>query len=101
MPELGSKRFVVEGHTDTTGGASHNLPLSQHRAAAVRDYLITKGVPADRLDSVGYGSSKLLPNLAPTDPSHRRVVVTFQEQAPMGAVKPKAAVKRRVAKPKP
>ncbi len=101
MPELGSKRFVVEGHTDTTGGASHNLPLSQRRAAAVRDYLITKGVPADRLDSVGYGSSKLLPNLAPTDPSHRRVVVTFQEQAPMGAVKPKAAVKRRVAKPKP
>ncbi len=101
LPELGTKRFVVEGHTDTTGGASHNLLLSQRRAAAVRDYLIAKGVPADRLDSVGYGSSKLLPNLAPTDPNHRRVVVTFQEQAPMGAVKPKAAVKRRAAKPKP
>ena len=39
MPELGSKRFVVEGHTDTTGGASHNLPLSQRRADAVRRVL--------------------------------------------------------------
>lgn len=55
-PQL--KRIRIEGHTDNTGDAEYNQQLSEDRAAAVRDYLIDKGVPADRLVAKGYGSNK-------------------------------------------
>lgn len=55
-PQL--KLIRIEGHTDNTGDAEYNQQLSEDRAAAVRDYLIDKGVPADRLDAKGYGSNK-------------------------------------------
>ncbi len=49
------KRVKIAGHTDNTGNASVNLKLSQDRAQAVRDYLIKKGVDANRLEAAGYG----------------------------------------------
>ncbi len=52
------KLIRIEGHTDNTGNGESNQQLSEERAAAVRDYLIDKGVPADRLDAKGYGSKK-------------------------------------------
>jgi OmpA-OmpF porin, OOP family len=45
----------IQGHTCWMGPQSFNLPLSQQRADAVRNYLITKGIAADRLFSSGYG----------------------------------------------
>ena len=48
----------VEGHTDSQGGDNYNLKLSQRRADAVRQYLVDKGVDADRLEAVGYGETK-------------------------------------------
>ncbi len=48
----------VEGHTDNTGNADKNKALSQDRAAAVKDYLIKKGVDSGRLDAIGYGQEK-------------------------------------------
>ncbi len=45
----------VQGHTDSRGKKAHNLKLSKQRAAAVRQYLIDRGVAADRLVSEGYG----------------------------------------------
>lgn len=57
-PEITKLR--IEGHTDSRGSASSNLNLSKSRAAAVREYLVSKGVSADRLDSQGYGESKPL-----------------------------------------
>ncbi len=50
----------VEGHTDVTGDPAANLKLSRSRAAAVVDYLIAQGIDLERLDSVGFGSSKPL-----------------------------------------
>ncbi len=50
----------VEGHTDDVGDEEDNLDLSRRRAAAVRNYLIEKGVDAERLESEGYGESKPL-----------------------------------------
>jgi outer membrane protein OmpA-like peptidoglycan-associated protein len=47
----------VSGHTDTTGSASYNLALSEKRANAVRDYLISKGIDGDRLRAKGYGET--------------------------------------------
>ena len=48
----------IEGHTDSIGGASYNLKLSKERAASVRQYLIDRGIAADRLTSEGYGESQ-------------------------------------------
>ena len=51
-------KMVVEGHTDSQGGASYNQDLSQRRAQTVRDYLVSRGIAADRVTSQGFGSSR-------------------------------------------
>ena len=51
-------QIEVAGHTDAVGEASDNLDLSQRRAEAVRDYLIAKGVIAERIIAKGYGESE-------------------------------------------
>lgn len=48
----------VEGHTDGQGDAALNKQLSGERALAVKDYLIEKGVAAERLIAVGFGMDK-------------------------------------------
>lgn len=48
----------VAGHTDSTGSDAYNQALSERRAASVVDYLGSKGVPADKLSSEGFGESK-------------------------------------------
>ncbi|MDN5782650.1 MAG: OmpA family protein [Luteimonas sp.] len=46
----------VIGHSDRIGNAKANLDLSNRRAESVRDYLVQKGVPAERITAVGRGS---------------------------------------------
>ncbi len=48
--------MVIEGHTDSQGNDAINDKLSKDRADSVRDYLLKRGVAADRLSSVGKGS---------------------------------------------
>jgi len=72
---LGKDRFVVAGHTDAKGSAQYNKQLSQRRAEAVKGYLVSKGIDANRLDAVGYGSEQLLAPDRPDDPSNRRVEI--------------------------
>jgi len=55
-----SKRVRVEGHTDAAGSVDHNIDLSYRRARAVVEYLVARGVPADRLEHVGYGGTRPL-----------------------------------------
>ncbi|HYM35056.1 MAG TPA: OmpA family protein, partial [Steroidobacteraceae bacterium] len=51
--------FIVEGHTDADGSDSANLILSQDRADAVKQYLISNaGVNAEKISSIGYGESR-------------------------------------------
>ncbi|UWQ47883.1 OmpA family protein [Leisingera aquaemixtae] len=53
----------VGGHTDSQGKAAWNMQLSEKRAAAVNSYLLTTGIPAERLVAVGYGeTTPLVPN---------------------------------------
>lgn len=47
----------VAGHTDSKGSDAYNQGLSERRAAVVKDYLVSKGISADRLTSKGYGES--------------------------------------------
>ncbi len=50
-------RVRVEGYTDSTGDDQYNLGLSERRARAVRNYLVSKGIAASRLESKGYGEA--------------------------------------------
>jgi outer membrane protein OmpA-like peptidoglycan-associated protein len=72
---LGKDRFMVAGHTDAKGSAQYNKTLSLKRAEAVKHFLVTKGIDAGRLDTVGYGSDHLLAPDRPEDPSNRRVEI--------------------------
>ena len=49
---------VIEGHTDNIGDPEANLKLSQQRAEAVRQLLISLGVDAGRVEARGYGKNK-------------------------------------------
>ena len=49
------RNIVIEGHTCSIGTAEYNLALGDRRAASVRDYLISRGVPAARMQTRSYG----------------------------------------------
>jgi outer membrane protein OmpA-like peptidoglycan-associated protein len=51
-------RISIQGHTDSVGPLSGNMRLSQRRAQAVLDYLVSKGVSPDRLEAIGFGPTK-------------------------------------------
>lgn len=51
-------KFEIDGHTDNTGEAAHNMTLSQERADAVKAQLVTMGISADRLTTKGFGDTK-------------------------------------------
>ncbi|MFH2141836.1 MAG: OmpA family protein [Bacteroidota bacterium] len=55
-----NKRIYIElsGHTDNKGEPNTNLELSEKKAQAVADYVISKGVKADRITSKGYGQTR-------------------------------------------
>ena len=65
------KKVEIAGHTDNQGSAVRNRRLGQSRAEAVRDYLVGKGVAADRLLPKGYGSDRLI-DLARTEDAHAK-----------------------------
>ena len=48
---------MVSGHTDSNGSDAYNLNLSQRRALSVKNYLVGQGVPASRIQTLGYGES--------------------------------------------
>ncbi len=51
-------KFIIEGHTDSGGKRLYNLYLSQKRADAVKNYLVSKGVKKENLTAIGFGFSK-------------------------------------------
>lgn len=58
LKEWGDVKVEVAGHTDNVGTDEYNMGLSLRRAEAVRNYLVDKGVPADRLTVKNYGESQ-------------------------------------------
>jgi peptidoglycan-associated lipoprotein len=56
----GDVHVRVEGHCDQRGTVEYNLALGERRAQAAREYLVSKGIPADRLTSVSYGKERPL-----------------------------------------
>ena len=51
-------RVGIEGHTDWIGTDAYNQGLSERRATAVKQYLVEKGIDADRLGTVGFGETQ-------------------------------------------
>ena len=49
---------VVEGHADARGPEKYNLALGERRASAIRDYLVGKGVAAERIKTISYGEAR-------------------------------------------
>ena len=71
--------IAIEGHTDGIGFRERNLELSQRRANAVRDRLVERGVPFERLTSYGYGEGvPVADNASPEGrAANRRIEFTF------------------------
>ncbi len=64
MTHKKSARVEISGHTDNVGNAKTNKKLSEKRAQACRDYLISKGIDGSRIEAVGYGDERAI---APND----------------------------------
>jgi peptidoglycan-associated lipoprotein len=68
------QRLLLEGHADWRGTAEYNLGLGDRRANAVKKYLLSIGLPADRVETVSKGSLEAKPNAdASTMEKDRRV----------------------------
>ncbi|MBB4076302.1 peptidoglycan-associated lipoprotein [Bartonella fuyuanensis] len=50
--------IMIEGHADERGTREYNLALGQRRAVAVRDYLVSLGVSAQRIQTISYGKER-------------------------------------------
>jgi peptidoglycan-associated lipoprotein len=64
-------KVMIEGHTDERGTVDYNLALGDKRARATRDYLVSLGVAADRLQTVSYGKEKPL-DPGPSEQAHAK-----------------------------
>ncbi len=75
-----ARNLIVEGHTDSQGSISYNQDLSQRRADAVRDYLVQRGYPADRIQALGKGKgSPIADNASPEGrANNRRVEIVIE-----------------------
>lgn len=73
-PYLLGQKFFVVGHTDAKGDRTYNLKLSQRRADAIREALVTTfRVPAASLEAVGLGEEQLRDSSNPNSEINRRV----------------------------
>jgi outer membrane protein OmpA-like peptidoglycan-associated protein len=75
-----ARNIIIEGHTDSQGSESYNQGLSQRRADSVRDYLVQKGYPADRIQSRGKGMGSPIANNASSEgrANNRRVEIIIE-----------------------
>jgi peptidoglycan-associated lipoprotein len=55
MKQFPAWQITIEGHCDERGTAEYNLALGERRALAARTYLISLGIPADKVKTVSYG----------------------------------------------
>ena len=58
LGQYGSYAITIEGHADERGTREYNLALGARRAAATRDFLISRGVAANRIKTISYGKER-------------------------------------------
>ncbi len=59
-----SVKVQIEGHCDERGTVEYNLALGERRTSSAKNYLISLGIPTDRISTISYGKEK------PLDPAH-------------------------------
>ncbi len=76
-------KMVVEGHTDSQGTAAANQDLSQRRAQAVRDYLVSRGIAGDRVTAQGFGPTRPIGENGSAEgrANNRRVEIVVQPKS--------------------
>ena len=72
-PQLRAERYAVAGHTDRSGNPNINAPLSCARSLRAKEFLVSRGVSANRLTAYGFGSQRLLAGFGANAAEHRRV----------------------------
>ncbi len=65
--EYPSVRIQIAGHCDERGTAEYNVALGHRRAQSTKEYLVSLGVSASRIDSISYGEER------PADPRHHEL----------------------------
>jgi peptidoglycan-associated lipoprotein len=58
LQTYGQYSFIIEGHADERGTREYNIALGARRAQTVRDYLISRGVQAQRMRTISYGKER-------------------------------------------
>jgi outer membrane protein OmpA-like peptidoglycan-associated protein len=82
-PALLPYSFLIVGHTDATGKREYNLALSQRRAAAIRDVLVTTfKISPKRIQAVGLGEEQLQDPAHPTAAINQQVQIVTVGKAP-------------------
>jgi outer membrane protein OmpA-like peptidoglycan-associated protein len=82
-PSLQGYKFLIVGHTLSTGKRDYNLTLSQRRADAIRDVLITTfKISPKRLQSLGLGEEQMLDSARPSAPANAQFQVITAGTAP-------------------
>lgn len=82
LKESPAVRIKISGHTDSVGDGEYNMRLSQRRAKSVTQYLTSKGIGANRIDTAWYGEMKPLAgnDTAEGRSKNRRVEMTIIEK---------------------
>lgn len=80
LTDQGFKSILVEGHTDSKGKAADNDTLSLKRAESVRTYMVSRGVPSDKIRASGLGSSRPVADNGTPDgrANNRRVEIVVE-----------------------
>lgn len=60
MKANANTKVQIEGHCDARGSIEYNVALGERRANAVKSYMVSLGIPADRLSTISYGKEKPL-----------------------------------------
>ncbi len=68
---------LVTGHTDPIGTQQYNQKLSERRADAVRDYLVSKGVPKDKIETLGMGKTQPVPGVVCKQKNMKELIACY------------------------
>ena len=78
LNKVGGKKVKIIGHTDSSGDGAKNLALSQERAAAVKNYLVSKSITADSMSAEGLGSNRPVADNATPDGRKKNRRIEFE-----------------------
>ena len=79
LPQVQKLELVlVTGHTDRIGTQAYNQKLSERRADAVRDYLVSKGVAKDKIETLGMGKTQPVPGVVCEQKNFKELIACLQ-----------------------